>query len=98
MPRDVWKVDISDCESAVFAFVRQASLVAQTVTSPPAMQETGVGSLGQEHPLEKRRATHSNIPAWRIPWTEEPGGLRFMRPQSRAQLSDSHVHFFTFRR
>ena len=70
--------------------------MAQTVKSLPIMQETGVGSLGQEHPLEKGRATQSSIPAWRIPWTEEPGGLQ--RPQSRAQLSDSHVHFFTFRR
>ena len=39
------------------------------------MQETQVRSLGQEDPLEKEMATHSSIPAWRIPWTEEPGGL-----------------------
>ena len=39
------------------------------------MQETQVGSLGREDPLEKEMATHSNILAWRIPWTEEPGGL-----------------------
>ena len=38
------------------------------------MQETQVQSLGQEDPLEKETATHSSIPAWRIPWTEEPGG------------------------
>ena len=43
---------------------------------PPAMQETQVRSLGQEDPLEERMATHSSIPAWRIPWTEEPGGLQ----------------------
>ena len=43
-----------------------------------AMQETWVQSLGQEDPLEKRRATHSNILAWRIPWTEEPGRLQSM--------------------
>ena len=38
--------------------------------------ETQVRSLGQEDPLKKRMATHSSIPAWRIPWTEEPGGLQ----------------------
>ena len=42
------------------------------------MQETQVQSLGQEDPLEKEIATHSNILAWRIPWTEKPGGLQSM--------------------
>ena len=42
------------------------------------MQETLVWSLGREHPLEKRMATHSSVLAWRIPWTEEPGGLQSM--------------------
>ena len=42
----------------------------------PAMWKTWVQSLGQEDPLEKVMATHSSIPAWRIPWTEEPGGLQ----------------------
>ena len=46
-----------------------ASLVAQQVKNPPAMQETWVRSLGWEDPLEKRKATHSSILAWRIPWT-----------------------------
>ena len=45
------------------------------VKNLPAMWETQVQSLGSEHPLEKGRATHSSILAWRIPWTEEPGGL-----------------------
>ena len=45
------------------------------VKSPPAMQETWVLSLGQEDPLEKRMATHLSILAWKIPWTEELGGL-----------------------
>ena len=54
------------------------SLVANTVKNPPAMQETWVQSLGREDPLEKRMATHSSILAWRIPWTEEPSGLRSM--------------------
>ena len=48
------------------------------VKSPPAMQETWVSSLGREDPLEKGRATHSSILAWKIPWTEEPGGLQSM--------------------
>ena len=47
----------------------------------PAMQETHVQSLGQEDPLEKGMATHSTIPAWRILWTEEPGGLWSIRYQ-----------------
>ena len=45
------------------------------VKNPLAMQETQVRPLGQEDPLEKGMATHSKILAWRIPWTEEPGGL-----------------------
>jgi len=45
------------------------------VKNPPAMQETLVQSLGQEDPLEKGIATHSSILAWRIPGTEEPGGV-----------------------
>ena len=58
-------------------------LVAQTVKSLLAMQETWVRSLGGEDPLEKGVATHSNILAWEIPWTEEPGGLQSMGSQSR---------------
>ena len=48
------------------------------VKNLPAMQETRVRPLGQEDPLEKEMATHSDILAWRIPWTEEPGGLQSM--------------------
>ena len=58
-----------------------ASLVAQSVKYPPAMQETWVQSLGWEDPLEKEMATHSRILAWRIPWTEEPGGLQSIGSQ-----------------
>ena len=54
----------------------RAFLVVQMVKNLPAMWETQVQSLGREDPLEKRMATHSNILAWRIPWTEEPGGLQ----------------------
>ena len=52
-----------------------SSLVAQRIKLLPTMQETQVQSLGWEDPLEKEMATHSSILAWRIPWTEEPGGL-----------------------
>ena len=55
-----------------------ASLVAQSVKSLPAMWEIWVQSLGWEEPLEKGMATHSSVLAWRIPWTEEPGGLQSM--------------------
>ena len=52
--------------------VAETFLVAQMVKNLPAVQETGVPSLGCEDPLEKGMATHSSILAWRIPWTEEP--------------------------
>ena len=52
--------------------------MAQMVKNPPAMQETRVQSLGWEDPLEKGMASHSSILAWRIPYTEEPGGLQSM--------------------
>ena len=54
----------------------RASLVAQTVQNQPAIQETQVQSLGQEDTLEKGVANHSNILAWRMPWTEELDGLQ----------------------
>ena len=57
------------------------SLIAQSVKKLPAMQETRVRFLGQEDPLEKGMATHFSILAWRIPWTEEPGGLQSMGSQ-----------------
>ena len=56
----------------------RASLVAQMVKNLPAKQETLVKSLGPDDPLKKGMATHSSILAWRIPWTEEPGGLQSM--------------------
>ena len=71
----------------------QALLVAQTVKNLPAIQETGVQSLGQEDPPEKGMATHSSILAWRIPWTEEPGSL-----QSMGSFSSSSSSSFISRR
>ena len=58
-----------------------ASLVAQMVKNPLAMHETRVGSLGQEDPLQEGMAAHSSFLAWRIPWTEESGGLHPMGSQ-----------------
>ena len=59
----------------------EASLVAQTVKSLPAVWETQVRSLGQKDPVEKAMATYSSILAWKIPWTEEPGKLQSMGSQ-----------------
>ena len=58
-----------------------ASLMAQMVKNLPEMQETQVQSLGWEDTLEKGMAIHSSILAWRIPWTEEPGGLQSVGSQ-----------------
>ena len=58
-----------------------ASLVAQMVKNLPAKQETWIRFLVWEDPLESRMATHSNILAWRIPWTEEPGRLQSLESQ-----------------
>ena len=55
--------------------------MAQLVKNPPAMQETWVRSLGWEDPLEKEMATHSSILAWKVSWTEEPGGLQSVGSQ-----------------
>ena len=64
-----------------FCDLDRISLVAQIVKSLAAMWETRVQSLGWEYPLEKGVATDSSILAWRIPWTEEPGGLQSMESQ-----------------
>ena len=77
----------------IFADILRAPLVAQRVKNPPAMQETQVQPLGWEDPLEKGMATHSSIRAWRIPWTQEPGGATVpIRLQSWTRLSNSHTH------
>ena len=59
----------------------QAYLVAQMAKNLPAMRETQVQSLSQKDALEKEMANHSSVLAWKIPWTEEPGGLQSMGPQ-----------------
>ena len=65
------------------------------VKNLPAMQDTWVQSLGQEDPLEKGMTTHSSIPAWRIPRTEESGRLLHGVAKIRTQLTDFH-HFILF--
>ena len=60
----------------VLSIFSQASLIAQLVKNLPAVWETWVRFLGWEDPLEKEMATYSSILAWRLPWTEEAGGLQ----------------------
>ena len=62
--------------------------MAQTVKSLPELRETQVQSLGQEDPLEKGMGTHSSILAWKIPRTEESGGLQSTGSQSQTRLID----------
>ena len=62
--------------------------MTQMVKNLPAIQETRVQSLGWKDPLETGKATNSSTLAWRIPWTEEPGGLQSMGLQSQTRLSD----------
>ena len=72
---------VSSTQHAAGETLRDASLVAQSVKNLPAVQETQVRSLGWEDPLEKEMATHPSILAWKISWTEEPGGLQSMGSQ-----------------
>ena len=60
----------------MISILHTSSLVAQRLKCLPAMRETRVRSLGREDPLEKEMATHSSILAWRIPWTDELGGVQ----------------------
>ena len=79
------------CQKRTLGLVRVggASQVVLVIKNPQEMEETWVRSLGQEDPLEEGMATHSSILAWRIPWTEDPGGLQSMRLQkSGTRLSD----------
>ena len=70
-----------------------ASLVAQKVKHQFAMQETQVQSLGWEDPLEKGMTTHSSTLAWKIPWTEDPGGIHSMGSQRDVT---KRLHFLFF--
>ena len=62
----------------------------------PAVLETQVIALGQEDPLEKRVATHSSIRAWRVAWTEEPGGLQSMRKSQAWLLCPTNTFIISF--
>ena len=68
-----------------------ASLLALMVKNPPAMREIWVGSLDREEPPEKAMATHSSILAWRIPWTEEPGGASWGQKESDTTERLTHL-------
>ena len=70
------------------AMIRSQLLVAQMVKNLPVMQETWVQSLGQEDPLENGSATHSSILAWRIPWTEEPGGATIHQVTKKSDMTE----------
>ena len=76
----------------LLVWIDSVSLVAQTVKNLPAMQETQVQSLGQKDPLEEGMATHSSILAWRIPWTEEPGGLQSPRGHKESDTTEQLTH------
>ena len=77
-----------------FLYLLWASLVTQMVKNLLAEQETQVRSLGQENPLEKEMATHSSTLSWRIPCTEESGGLPFMESQTVGHnRANTHTHF-----
>ena len=71
-----------------------AALVAQTVRNLPTMQETQVWSLGREDLLEKGMAIHSSILVWRIPWTEEAGGLQSMGSQRVRHDWVTNIHTY----
>ena len=84
------KLGLDNCDLNIF--ISYISLVAQMVKNLPAMQETWVQSLGWEDPLEKRMAIHSSIRAWRIPRTEEPGGLQSMGSQRIRHDLEANTH------
>ena len=71
--------------------------MAQRLKHLPVMWETWVPSLGQEDPLEKEMATHSSILAWRIPWTEELGGLQSTGHKESDTTERLHFHFLVLK-
>ena len=96
-PRDWTHISGISCIAfnECLSYVQRASLVAQRLKRLPAMQETLVRSPGQEDPLEKEMTTYSSILAWRIPWTEEPGGLQSTGSQRvRHDWETSLYHMF----
>ena len=69
---------LSVLHALLHIILKTCSPIAQGIQDPHLMQETWVHSLDWEDPLEEEMATHSSILGWRIPWTEEPGGLQSM--------------------
>ena len=86
----------SNLESWIMFWHNLDFLVTQIGKNPPAVQETWVQFLNQEDLLEKRMATHSNILAWKIPWTEKPGGLQSIGSQrvghNWSDYAHTHIH------
>ena len=78
----------------ISTYMWASSPVAQMVKNLPVVWETQVQSLSQEDPLEKGMATHSSILAWRIPWTEKPGGLQSMGSQRVGQTEGLTLSLF----
>ena len=90
-----WVLEIKIILYVNHASIDGAFLEAQTVKNLPAVQETQVRSLGQEDLLEKGIVTYSGILAWRIPCTEEPGGLQSMESQKELDMTEClslHIH------
>ena len=79
-----------------YLYIWGVSLIAQSVNNLPAIQETQIQYLGQEDTLEKEMETHSNILAWRIPWTEELGGLQSMGSQRVKHDWATNMSLFCF--
>ena len=73
--------DIYPPQHFIICETYRAPLITQLVKNPPAMQETPVPFLGWEDPMEKGKATHSSIPAWKLPWMEMTGRLQSMGSQ-----------------
>ena len=87
----MWK----DFRVTLFISFCLSGSVIKNLPAKQETQETWVQSLGQEDPVQKEMATHSNIPAWEIPWTEEPGGLSSKGLQSRTQFKRlNHYHSY----
>ena len=90
-----WSNNISTSEQFHSITLTVASLVAESVKNLPAVQETRVQSLGWEDPLGKVIASHSSILAWKISWTEEPGGLQSMGSQRVGHNWATNTYSFT---
>ena len=74
--------------------IKESQIILKILKNLPAMRETWVWSVGWEDPLEEGMTTHSSVLAWRIPWTEEPGGLQSMGSQ-RLRYDWAKKHTYT---